>query len=81
MKDRHHLVILDMFLSGFNGVDICRHLKNDSQTCNLPVQMMSGQANALEKCRAAEADDFMSKPFELSELLNKVSRLTSMVNS
>lgn len=81
MNNQYDLLIMDMLLSGFNGVEICRQLKKDDQTINLPVMMMSGHPDALQKCLAAGADDFMAKPFDISELLSKVNTLTTMVNT
>lgn len=67
------LIIMDMLLSGANGVDICDSLKQDSATADLPVIMISAHPNAREICLQAGADDFIEKPFEMDILLNKVN--------
>jgi DNA-binding response OmpR family regulator len=66
------LIIMDMLLSGADGTDICRRLKNDLKTSSIPILMFSAHPTAKETCLAAGADDFISKPFEMSEMIGKV---------
>jgi DNA-binding response OmpR family regulator len=68
-----HLIIMDMLLSGVDGSDICRRLKQDAKTASIPVLMFSAHPNAKKICIAAGADDFISKPFEMNELLEKIN--------
>jgi DNA-binding response OmpR family regulator len=70
------LLIMDMLLSGSNGTDICRELKEDPKTANLPVLMFSAHPLGRKACLDAGADDYMTKPFELEEMLEKVRRMT-----
>ena len=67
------LVIMDMLLSGTNGTDICRQLKHDKETSSIPILMFSAHPTAMETCLAAGADDFISKPFEMSDMMDKIS--------
>jgi DNA-binding response OmpR family regulator len=69
------LVIMDMLLSGANGTDICAELKQNSETRQVPVMMISAHPNAREICLQAGADDFISKPFDMQDILSKISRL------
>lgn len=66
------LIIMDMLLSGADGSDICRRLKQDEKTAPIPIMMFSAHPNARRICLAAGADDFISKPFEMNELLDKI---------
>ena len=66
------LIIMDMLLSGADGSDICHRLKQDARTASIPVLMFSAHPNAKKICIAAGADDFISKPFEMNELLEKI---------
>ena len=68
------LIIMDMLLSGTDGTDICRRLKQDSKTSSVPVLMFSAHPNAKEACLAAGADDFISKPFEMNDLLSRIDK-------
>lgn len=67
------IVIMDMFLSGYNGIDICTSVKKDTSLAHIPFIMMSAHPDAKKICIAAGADDFVSKPFELSDLLLKIN--------
>ena len=67
------LIIMDMLLSGADGTDICRRLKNDKERSSLPVLMFSAHPTARETCLAAGADDFIPKPFEMNDLIAKVN--------
>jgi DNA-binding response OmpR family regulator len=67
------LIIMDMLLSGSDGTDICRQLKQDEKTVSIPILMFSAHPNAKEICLEAGADDFISKPFEMDDLMGKIS--------
>ena len=68
------LIIMDMLLSGTDGTDVCRRLKNDQTLAQVPILMFSAHPNAKDACLKAGADDFIAKPFEMNDLLDKVSR-------
>lgn len=72
-----NLIIMDMLLSGANGLDICNTLKSSDTTSHLPVIMISAHPHAQKACLEAGADDFIEKPFEMDALLSKVTRLVS----
>ena len=67
------LLIMDMLLSGVDGTDICRQLKQDKTTSSIPILMFSAHPTAKETCLAAGADDFISKPFEMNDMMDKIS--------
>lgn len=67
------LVIMDMLLSGADGTDICRQLKQDKATSTIPILMFSAHPTARDTCLAAGADDFISKPFEMNDMMEKIS--------
>jgi DNA-binding response OmpR family regulator len=69
------LVIMDMLLSGVNGTDICTQLKQSDVTRHIPVMMISAHPNAKEICMQAGADDFISKPFDMQDILSKINLL------
>jgi DNA-binding response OmpR family regulator len=70
------LLLLDIWMSGEDGRDICRKLKNGNVTKNIPVIMISASRDIQESALAAGADDFLAKPFEMNELLQKIASLT-----
>jgi DNA-binding response OmpR family regulator len=69
------LIIMDMLLSGVNGTDLCVELKKNSSTSHIPVIMISAHPNAKEICLEAGADEFISKPFDMQDILAKIDRL------
>lgn len=69
------LIILDKQLSGMDGVEICKHLKMQKSTKNIPIILISATANLEVIAKDAGADDFVEKPFNIRELLDKVKRI------
>jgi DNA-binding response OmpR family regulator len=77
MKDElSDLLLLDIWMSGEDGRDICKKLKSINATKNIPVIMISASRDIKESAMAAGADDFLAKPFEMDELLKKIESLT-----
>lgn len=70
------LVLLDIVMPGIDGYEVCRRIRNAPETAFLPVVMITASGHQ-EKKRAIEAgaDDFVSKPFDQSELLARVASL------
>lgn len=72
------LVISDVVMPVIDGIELCRQIKNGSQTATLPVLLISGLRNAAEdnmEGLVAGADDYLDIPFRHEELLVKVARL------
>ena len=74
-NDGFDLVIMDMLLSGVNGTDLCSEFKKDNTISRVPVIMISAHPNAKEICLEAGADEFISKPFDMQDILSKIDRL------
>lgn len=68
------LLLLDIWMSGFDGRDICRKLKNDDTTKNIPIIMISASRDIEKSAYSAGADDFLAKPFEIDDLLGKIKK-------
>ena len=73
--DAVDLIIMDMLFSGVNGTDLCSELKKDSSLAHTPVIMISAHPNAKEICLQAGADEFISKPFDMQDILSKIDHL------
>ncbi|SFS74219.1 response regulator transcription factor [Mucilaginibacter polytrichastri] len=69
------LFLLDIWMSGVDGRDICRQLKGNEHTRNIPVLMISASNDIDASARHAGADDFMTKPFDMQQLIDKIENL------
>jgi DNA-binding response OmpR family regulator len=63
------VVILDYFLNGINGGEICSQIKKNSLTSHLPVIIITAYPRVLESLGAYRSDAVLAKPFNLSDLL------------
>jgi DNA-binding response OmpR family regulator len=68
------LVVLDILLSGHDGRTICKQIKSQEATKQVPVILISAHPNAAKTAFEAGADDFLEKPFDIDNLLAKVKR-------
>lgn len=69
------MAIIDMLLSGMNGTDICRTIRQEPSIADCAVLMISAHPNAKEICMEAGADEFVAKPFDMNDILSKVDGL------
>jgi DNA-binding response OmpR family regulator len=75
VKHGIQLVLMDKLMSGIDGTDVCKAIRNNLDISETPVLMMSALNDAREVCIEAGATDFIYKPFELNELLSKVKEV------
>lgn len=71
-KDFPDLLLLDIWMSGQDGREICKYLKNNNQTKHIPIIMISASNDVIKSAVEAGADDFLAKPFDIDDLLDKV---------
>ncbi|HUS01509.1 MAG TPA: response regulator [Chitinophagaceae bacterium] len=69
------IILLDVYLRGSNGVEICNNLKSNSSTKHIPIIMFSAQTSDYLILRKCAADDFIPKPFDEKVLIEKISNL------
>ena len=69
-----HLIILDIGLPGMNGYEICRTLRRDPQTRDVPILILTARGTESDKVLGLElgADDYVTKPFGIRELVARV---------
>ncbi|MEP6594478.1 MAG: response regulator [Ginsengibacter sp.] len=68
------LILLDIWMAGIDGRDICTHLKNQSSTKHIPIIFISANRDTEEIATSSGADDFIYKPFDMDDLLRKVAK-------
>ncbi len=68
------IVLLDWMIESLSGIEVCRQLRRDNQTANIPIIMMSARGEEDDRIRGLEigADDYVSKPFSPRELVARV---------
>jgi len=73
-KENFNLIVLDLMLPGIQGMELCRMLRNDPKTKNLPVIMVTAKGEEIDRVIGLEtgADDYMAKPFSPRELVARV---------
>ncbi|MCF8720476.1 response regulator transcription factor [Nitrospina gracilis] len=75
------LVLLDINIPGKNGLEVCRSLRGDKETQNLPIIILSGRTEQVDRNLGLEfgADDYITKPFNSQELLLRVNNVLKRV--
>ncbi len=73
-KGRYDLVVLDLMLPGIQGMELCRILRNDPKTEDLPIIMLTAKGEEVDRILGLEmgADDYITKPFSPRELVARV---------
>jgi two-component system alkaline phosphatase synthesis response regulator PhoP len=73
-RDKPHLLILDLMLPGLSGIELCRILRDRTDTARLPILMLTAKAGETDRVLGLEmgADDYLTKPFSPRELVARV---------
>jgi DNA-binding response OmpR family regulator len=66
------LLLLDIWMPGTDGRDVCKQLKAQESSRRMPIIMISASTELERSAKEAGADDFMEKPFDMDELLQKI---------
>ncbi len=74
IRQRPDLILLDVMMPEMDGYEVCRRLRENPRTANIPVIMVTALGNMGEKIRGLEtgADDYITKPFDAGELRSRV---------
>ena len=76
------LLVLDLMLPHLDGLEICRRVRANEQTANIPIIMLTARAEESERIVGLElgADDYLAKPFSPNELVARVRALLRRAN-
>ncbi len=69
------LFLLDIWINGTDGREVCRKLKQNADTSEIPIILFSASKGIERSARDAGADDFLAKPFQMTDLLQKIENL------
>ncbi len=70
------LALLDINMPGKKGSEVCMEIRNNNTTSNIPIILISGNADILEECQRCNANNFLQKPITINKLLNIVQAYT-----
>lgn len=78
-------IVLDVMMPEKDGYEMCKELKEDDDTCNIPVVLLTAVASHVTSTRythadgmSTEADDYIAKPASAEEITKSVKRLLNM---
>ena len=76
------LILLDLLLPKIDGLTLCQSLKSDTRTSNIPTLMITALEEIKYKLKdfGPVADDYIEKPFNLEELIERIKSLLKMSN-
>lgn len=74
-------ILLDLMLPKIDGYEVCRHLKSDERTKEIPIIMLTAKAEEIDTVLGLElgADDYLAKPFSIRELLARIKAVKRRV--
>jgi phosphate regulon transcriptional regulator PhoB len=76
-REKPNLVILDLMLPGLSGMELCKLLRQRSETAKLPILMLTAKAGEADRIVGLEmgADDYLAKPFSPREMVARVKAI------
>jgi CheY-like chemotaxis protein len=80
-EQKPDLIVLDVYMPGYSGLEVCQRLKEAQETSRVPVLLTVGKLEPFkpEEAKRVRADGFIVKPFEASELLSALSKLEDKI--
>jgi CheY-like chemotaxis protein len=80
-ESRPDLIVLDVYMPGYGGLEVCQRLKESSETSRIPILLTVGKMEPFkpEEAKRARADGHIVKPFDASELLAALTKLEDRI--
>ncbi len=68
------LIVLDLMLPGIQGLEVCKRIRQNPETAAIPIIMLTAKGEEIDKVVGLEAgaDDYITKPFSVKELLARI---------
>lgn len=81
LDNEYELVLLDLMLPKLNGMDVCKKIREQKKS--LPILMLTAKTEEFDKVLGLElgADDYMTKPFSIRELIARIKAIIRRVNA
>ena len=76
------LIVLDWMLPGISGLEVCRRIRSNRETRNIPILMLTAKGEENDRIRGLKtgADDYVVKPFSVAELMARVNAILRRTN-
>ena len=74
-QHRPDVVLLDVMMPDGSGIDVCNELRAHPETTHIPIMIMSAHAKDHEVVSKCDADEFISKPFDIDVVLSRIENL------
>ena len=74
-REKPQVILLDILMPGIDGIETCKRLKENEKTKFIPVIMATALWDTYEEAIEAGAEDFVTKPFNLTELSHRVKSI------
>src|SRR5205814_7071238 len=80
-ESRPDLIVLDVYMPGYGGLEVCQRLKESGETMRIPVLLTVGKMEPFkaEEAKRVRADGHIIKPFDASELLAALTKLEDRI--
>ena len=74
-EEHPNLIVLDWMMPKLSGLEVCRQLRSNKETKEIPIILLSARSEDVDKVRGLEigADDYVSKPFSVVELMARIN--------
>lgn len=82
VEEKPSLILLDLMIPGKDGYDVCKDVRSNSEIKNTPIIMLTAKSEEVDKILGLElgADDYITKPFSIRELLARVKAVLRRFN-
>ncbi|QSR86116.1 winged helix-turn-helix domain-containing protein [Candidatus Methylacidiphilum infernorum] len=76
-KELPDLIVLDLMIPEFSGLDVCKYLKKDPDTLSIPIVILTAKSDPSDRILGLElgADDYIAKPFSPRELILRIQSI------
>ncbi len=77
LKEPPHLIILDLILPKITGEEVCKKIRGEETTENIPIIMVTAKASTVDAIigKVIGANHYMTKPFQMDELLKNIEEV------
>ena len=81
--EKPELIVLDIMLPGKDGVEVLKCIRNNPETCNIPVIMATAKGTEMDKIQGLDmgADDYLVKPFGMMEMVSRIKAVLRRCNT